>query len=45
VDHRQRDISLWDAASKEILNDQEIWQIVDYIRHLPAKGSLEEPPV
>jgi mono/diheme cytochrome c family protein len=32
-------------ASKNILNDEEIWQIVDYIRHLPPKGSLGEPPV
>ena len=27
-------------ASKEILGDEEIWQIVDYIRHLPPKGNL-----
>ncbi len=32
-------------ASKGILNDDEIWQIVDYIRHLPPKGSLGEPGV
>jgi cytochrome c553 len=32
-------------ASKGMLNDDEIWQIVDYIRHLPAKGSLGEPAV
>jgi mono/diheme cytochrome c family protein len=32
-------------ASKGILNDDEIWQIVDYIRHLPPKGSLGEPRV
>ena len=32
-------------ASKGILNDEEIWQIVHYIRHLPVKGSLGEPPV
>jgi S-disulfanyl-L-cysteine oxidoreductase SoxD len=31
-------------ASRGILNDEEIWQIVHYIRHLPAKGSLGEPP-
>jgi mono/diheme cytochrome c family protein len=30
-------------ASKGILNDQEMWEIVHYIRHLPAKGSLGEP--
>lgn len=32
-------------ASKGILNDGEIWQIVHYLRHLPAKGSLGEPAV
>jgi mono/diheme cytochrome c family protein len=32
-------------ASKGILNDDEIWAIVQYIRHLPAKGSLGEPKV
>ena len=32
-------------ASKGILNDDEIWQIVDYVRHLPPKGSLGEPAV
>ncbi len=32
-------------ASKGILNDDEIWQIVIYLRHLPQKGSLGEPAV
>lgn len=32
-------------ASKGILNDDEIWQIVVFLRHLPAKGSLGEPKV
>lgn len=32
-------------ASKGILNDDEMWTIVHYIRHLPAKGSLGEPRV
>jgi mono/diheme cytochrome c family protein len=32
-------------ASKGILNDEEIWQIVRYLRHLPSKGSLGEPAV
>jgi len=32
-------------ASKGILNDEEIWQIVTYLRHLPARGSLGEPAV
>ena len=32
-------------ASKDILNADEIWQIVTYLRHLPPKGSLGEPAV
>jgi mono/diheme cytochrome c family protein len=32
-------------ASKGVLGDEEIWQIVDYLRHLPPKGSLGEPEV
>ncbi|HZQ68945.1 MAG TPA: cytochrome c [Terriglobales bacterium] len=32
-------------ASKGILNDDEIWQIVIYLRHLPPPGSLGEPAV
>lgn len=32
-------------ASKGILNDDEMWSIVTYIRHLPPKGSLGEPKV
>jgi mono/diheme cytochrome c family protein len=32
-------------ASKGILNDDEIWQIVIYLRHLPPQGSLGEPAV
>jgi mono/diheme cytochrome c family protein len=32
-------------ASKGILNDDEIWQIVIYLRNLPPKGSLGEPTV
>ncbi|MGA2103707.1 MAG: cytochrome c [Candidatus Sulfotelmatobacter sp.] len=30
-------------ASKTVFHDEEIWQIVLYIRHLPPKGSLGEP--
>jgi mono/diheme cytochrome c family protein len=30
-------------ASKDVFRDDEIWQLVLYIRHLPAKGSLGEP--
>ncbi len=32
-------------ASKGILNDEEIWQIVVYLRYLPPEGSLGEPAV
>lgn len=32
-------------ASKDLFRDEEIWQIVLYIRHLPPKGSLGEPQV
>ncbi len=32
-------------ASRGILNDDEIWSIVVYIRHLPSPGSLGEPPM
>ncbi|HEY1471049.1 MAG TPA: cytochrome c [Candidatus Acidoferrum sp.] len=31
-------------ASKGILTDEEMWAIVDYIRHLPPAGSLGDPP-
>jgi mono/diheme cytochrome c family protein len=30
-------------ASKGILSDEEMWQIVTYIRHLPSAGSLGDP--
>lgn len=30
-------------AAKGILNDDELWSIVLYVRHLPAKGSRGEP--
>jgi mono/diheme cytochrome c family protein len=30
---------------KGILNDDEMWKIVDFMRHLPAKGSLGIPEV
>ena len=32
-------------AWKEILSDEEMWKVVDFIRHLPAKGSLGIPDV
>jgi hypothetical protein len=28
-----------------ILDDDEMWHVVHYIRHLPAKGSLGAPPI
>jgi mono/diheme cytochrome c family protein len=30
---------------KDILTDEEMWKMVLYIRHLPAKGSLGEPDI
>ena len=32
-------------ASKDVFRDEEIWQLVLYIRYLPRKGSLGEPAV
>src|SRR5215471_14386542 len=32
-------------AAKEVFRDDEIWQLVLYIRRLPPKGSLGEPAV
>ena len=32
-------------ASKSVFRDEEVWQLVLYIRHLPPKGSLGEPEV
>ncbi len=32
-------------AAKDIFHDEEIWQLVLYIRHLPPKRSLGEPQV
>lgn len=40
------DNGIWPSgmpASKGILNDDEIWEAVLYIRHLPKAGSLGEP--
>jgi hypothetical protein len=31
--------------SRDIFRDEEIWQLVLYIRYLPPKGSLGEPQV
>lgn len=32
-------------AWKGTLSDEEMWKIVDFLRHLPPKGSLGIPPV
>jgi mono/diheme cytochrome c family protein len=32
-------------ASRGILSDEEMWSIVEYLRHLPPAGSLGDPPV
>lgn len=40
------DNGIWPSGmpgSKGILNDDEIWSIVVYLRHLPKAGSLGEP--
>lgn len=39
---------LWPSgmpAARGLLSDQEIWEIVQYLRHLPPEGSLGEPPL
>ena len=38
-------LPLGDAGFENILHDEEIWQLVLYVRHLPPKGSLGEPQV
>jgi mono/diheme cytochrome c family protein len=46
--HRVIAGGLWPSgmpASRGILNDEEIWGIVRYLRHLPPAGSLGEPAV
>ena len=32
-------------TSNDVFRDEEIWQLVLYIRHLPPQGSLVEPSV
>jgi mono/diheme cytochrome c family protein len=32
-------------AARGILNDEELWSIVAFLRHLPPKGSLGEPAI
>jgi len=32
-------------ASKDVFRDEEIWELVLYVRHLPPKGSLGAPSV
>jgi mono/diheme cytochrome c family protein len=39
---------LWPSgmpAARGLLNEEEIWEIVLYVRHLPPAGSLGEPPM
>ncbi len=39
---------LWPSgmpAARGLLSDEEIWEIVQYLRHLPPAGSLGEPPM
>jgi mono/diheme cytochrome c family protein len=46
--HRVIAAGLWPSgmpASQGILDDEEIWSIVRYLRHLPPPGSLGEPEV
>jgi mono/diheme cytochrome c family protein len=46
--HRIIERGLWPSgmpAARGILNDDEIWEIVRWLRHLPPAGSLGEPPV
>lgn len=42
------DNGLWPSGmpgSKGVLTDEEIWSTIAYIRHLPAPGSLGDPPM
>ena len=32
-------------ASKDLFRDEEIWELVLYVRHLPSKGSLGTPSI
>lgn len=46
--HRIIERGIWPSgmpASRGILNDDEIWEIVRFLRHLPPAGSLGEPLV
>jgi mono/diheme cytochrome c family protein len=39
---------LWPSgmpAARGLLSDEEIWEIVQYLRHLPPAGTLGEPPM
>jgi mono/diheme cytochrome c family protein len=45
--HRIIERGLWPSgmpAARGILHDEEIWEIVRWLRHLPPAGSLGEPP-
>ncbi len=44
--HRVIEAGIWPSgmpASRGVLNDEEIWGIVRWLRHLPPAGSLGEP--
>ena len=46
--HRIIERGLWPSGmpgARGILHDEEIWEIVRWLRHLPPAGSLGEPPV
>ena len=46
--HRIIEGGLWPSgmpAARGILHDEEIWEIVRWLRHLPPAGSLGEPAV
>jgi mono/diheme cytochrome c family protein len=46
--HRIIERGLWPSgmpAARGLLHDEEIWEIVQWLRHLPPQGSLGEPPV
>ncbi len=46
--HRVIEGGLWPSgmpAARGLLHDEEIWEVVRYLRHLPPAGSLGEPPL
>lgn len=43
--HPERNLAVRHARIEGDVNDEQIWQILLYVRHLPPKGSLGEPQV